>query len=259
MDCVIPTHDRPERLACTLVSLLQQSWDGPRRLFLVDNSRHDVCSAGPVRKALLALERTGWEVRHQRSAAASCTEIKLEALRCGRSPHLVLIDNDVLFTRGDTIAALDRALTAYDVGAASPVAYDIDGERAVLTPYVAAYDRHPPDACGVLEGTVALGACLAFVRADVEEVLAFWRWRLSYMEDQVLVHFLKARRGYAFLRHHTVLHWGESEAPSYEFDDLQVVRHLEDLAAEDPRFGPLLELRRELRDGADFPKAVSRR
>jgi glycosyltransferase involved in cell wall biosynthesis len=259
MDCVIPTHDRPVRLACTLASLLQQQWHGPRRLFVVDNSQHDVCSSVPVKKLLQAMRHVGWEIYHQRSQARSITEVKLQALRCGDSKYLVLIDNDVLFTRPDTIAALAQVLDTYEVGAASPVAYDVDDERAVLNPYVSAYDRYPPDARGVLEGTVALGPCMALVRSEVEEVLKFWRWSLPYMEDQVLVHFLKARRGYAYLRHHILLHCGENEVPSYHFDDGEVVRHLEALVAEDSRYLPLLALRREGRDGADLPREVVRR
>jgi len=259
VDCVIPTNDRPVRLASLLASILPQQWNGARRLFLVDNSTHDVCAHPPVSKMLVALERCGWTVEHRRSTATSCTEIKIEALHCGSDRHVVLIDNDILFTRPDTIAALDEALTRYDVAAASPVAYDLDGDRAVLTPYIDAYDRHAPDADGIVEGTVAIGACMAFVRDDLDVVLAGWTWRLPYMEDQVLAHFLKQRRGYAYVRQHMVLHWGENETPSYRFDDDEVVRHLEELNAVDGRWAALLDLRRALRDGADFPKRIVRR
>jgi hypothetical protein len=259
MDCVIPTNDRPVRLACLLASLLPQQWNGVRRLYLVDNSAHDVSAHPPVSKMVAALDRCGWTIEHLRSRATSCTEIKIEALQCGTDRHIILIDNDILFTRHDTIAALEYALTRYDVAAASPVAYDLDEDRAVLTPYIDAYDRDTPDSHGIVEGTIALGACMAFVRDDLEVVLAHWAWRLPYMEDQVLAHFLKRSRGYAYLRRHVVLHWGKNEAPAYQFDDDEVVRHLEELNAVDGRWAELLDLRRALRDGADFPKQIVRR
>jgi hypothetical protein len=259
MDCIVPTNDRPVRLACLLTSLLPQQWDGPRRLYLVDNSGQDICIRPPVSKVLSALDRCGWIIERHASTATNCMEVKVEALCCGADRHLVLIDNDILFTRSDTIAALDATLSRYDVAAASPVAYDLDADRAVLTPFIDAYDRTPPDPDGVAEGTIALGACMAFVRSDLDTILDRWEWRLPYMEDQVLGHFLKRKRGYAYLRRHVVLHWGENETPTYQFDDHEVVRHLEELNALDGRWSMLLGLRSNLRDGADFPKPVVRR
>ncbi|NEO28875.1 MAG: glycosyltransferase [Symploca sp. SIO3C6] len=255
MDCIIPTHDRPIRLACTLSSLLSQQLN-TRKLYIVDNSVNNVCQALPVQKMLNALRFMHWEIKIICSKAKSITEVKLEALHQGNSPYLVLLDNDVVFTRADTIKCLEFILEEYEVSAVSPVAYDVDGDRAVLTPYISAYDRYAPDVNGVLEGTVALGACIALTRSEVEEVLNFWKWTLPYMEDQVLIHFLKTRGGYAFLRNHTILHCGYRETPSYYFNDDEVINHLEDLVKQDVRYLKLLELRRELKDGADFPRKV---
>ena len=257
MDCVIPTDDRPERLACTLATLMLQDLDH-RRLYIVDNSRHEVCEHPQVRKVIQAMRLSGWKVHHLPDPSTTISGVKRRALSCGDHPMLMLLDNDVLFTRPDTAAALARVLEDYDVAVASPVAYDVDNDRPVLTPYVDAYDRYPADERGVLEGTVALGLCLAMRRSDVQAVLHYWCDDLPYMEDQVLVHFLKERRGYAYLRDHTVLHVGYADAPGYDFDDEAVVSYLEARHAADPAFGPLLELRRLLRDGADFPKPLRR-
>jgi hypothetical protein len=246
-------------LACTLCTILQQQLDGPRRLFLIDNSEYGIMRSLPVRKVLRALSQMGWEIEHRRSSAKTITDIKIEALGCGHSSHLVLIDNDVLFTRADTIKALRDALEQYDIAAVSPVAFDVDSDRVVLTPYIDAYDRYPANEHGLLEGTIALGTCVALARDDVKEVLRFWKWSLPYMEDQALIHFLKARRGYAYLRHHIVMHCGYDEQPSYNFDDDEVVRYLERLCVEDERYSALLGLRRELKDGADFAKGLVKR
>jgi hypothetical protein len=139
MDCVIPTNDRPSRLACTLSTLLpQQQCAGAPRLFIVDNSERGVCESIEVKKAIRALQYAGWKVVHQQSRARSITEIKMEALRCGDDPFLVLIDNDVLFLRPDTIAAMQTALERYDLAAVSPVAFDLDEDRPVLGPFTGA-------------------------------------------------------------------------------------------------------------------------
>lgn len=256
MDCVIPTNDRPSRLACTLSTLLLQQGCEPRRLYLVDNSERGVCEAIEVKKAIRALQYAGWDVVHRRSEARSITAIKMEALRCGNDPYLVLIDNDILFLRSDTVASLEAALDRYQLSAVSPVAFDLDEDRAVLGPYIDAYDRYPPNRDGLLEATVALGTCIAMNRRDVEEVLSFFRWELPYMEDQAIAHFLKQKNGYAYLRDHAVLHCGYKEQPSYVFDDLEVVQYLETLCAQEDRYCELLELRRACRDGADFPRGI---
>ena len=56
-----------------------------------------------------------------------------------------------------------------------------------------------------------------------------------------------------------ILHCGFEEQPGYVFDDEEVVRYLEGLSARDRRYGPLLALRQECRDGADFPKEIMKR
>ena len=74
-----------------------------------------------------------------------------------------------------------------------------------------------------------------------------------------LVHFLKEHRGYAFLHGHDVLHVSYAEDRSYVFDDDEVVRFLEAKVKESPAYSDLLCLRRQLLDGADFPKPLRKR
>lgn len=259
VDCVVTTHDRPVRLSCTLASLMLQQMETKRRLYLVDNSRNGVTVHPQVRKVLRSMRLSGWAVNHVRDASRTIVGVKRRALDCGVQPYLLLLDNDVLFTRPDTVQTLSRTLDAYEIGAVSPVAYDVDDDRVVLNPYVEAYDRHRSDDNGVTEGSVALGVCLAIRRSDLTPVLRYWCEDLPYMEDQILVHFLKRRRGYAYLRQHTVLHIGYAEAATYTFDDDEVVAYLTQRAAKEPGYEPLLALRRQLKDGADFPKPVERR
>lgn len=259
MDCVVPTNHRPERLACMLATLLTQQIDDERRLYLVDNSGGDIRDVRVVRKVLTALQRAGWHIEHRRSGARSVTEIKLEALRTGTAPRFALIDNDILFTRGDTLQALLRVLDGYDVAIASPVAYDLDDDRPICVYCEPGYDRYAPDANGVVESTTSFGTCMVMRRDDVEAVLREWRWQLPYLEDQVLAYFLKHRRGYACLRTHSVLHWGESEAPTYEFRFDDVIGHVRELLRDDPRWQLFLELQLANRDAVDFPKKVERR
>lgn len=236
-----------------------QDFDAPRRVYIVDNSRHDVCTHPQVCKVLRALRHSGWHIEQCRSSAKSPSEIKREALALGDSPYLVLMDNDMLFTRADTISALKSVLDEYDVAAVSPIAWDLDDDRPMLDEHAVAYDAHPVDDCGVMEGDVALGICMAIRRDDLAGAMPYWIDELPYLEDQVLGHFLKSRRGYAYLRWHSVLHVGWPEPPSYVFDDAEVVRCLEHRASLEPAYRPLLKLRRELKDGAAFSRPVRRR
>lgn len=242
-----------------LATLLIQDLVGPRRLYLVDNSRHDVCASAQVGKVLKAMRRTEWHIEHRRSSASSPSAIKREALNLGDAPYLVLMDNDMLFTRGDTLSALKTVLDEYDVAAASPIARDLDDDRPMLDEYAAAYDAHPVDDRGVMEGDVALGICMAMRRDDLTSALPYWIDELPYLEDQVLGHFLKRGRGYAYLRWHSVLHVGWHESPSYAFDDGDVVRCLERRAARESAYYHLLELRRQSKDGAGFSRPIRRR
>jgi hypothetical protein len=259
MDCVVPTNFRPARLACMLSTLLTQQLDEERRLYLIDNSGVDIRGEQAVRKTLTALQARGWDVHYRSSDARSVTGIKLEALRCGSDATLALIDNDIHFSRGDTLQALRNVLADYDVSVASPVAHDLDGDRPLCVHCEPSYDRYEPDANGVVESTTSFGTCMVLRRDDVEEVLREWRWRLPYLEDQVLGYFLKHRRGYACLRTHAILHWGESETPTYEFRFDEVIAHVRELLALDPRWQLFLELQLADRDAVDFPKKPERR
>ena len=80
-----------------------------------------------------------------------------------------------------------------------------------------------------------------------------------YLEDQILVHFLKKRRGYAYLHDHIIYHVSYAEDTNYSFDDEEVIRLLERKTAEKPEYRHLLDLRRSLKDGAEFSKPIRRR
>ncbi len=259
MDCIIPTNHRPARLACMLGTLLTQQLEGERRLHVVDNSGGDIREERAVRKMLAALAKTGWELHYRPSGARSVTEIKVEALRCGSDRVLALLDNDILFTRGDTLQSLVNVLGTYDVAIASPVAYDLDDDRPICVHCEPSYDTYTPDANGVVESTTSFGTCMVMLRDEVEAVLREWRWQLPYLEDQVLAYFLKQRRGYACLRTHHVLHWGESETPTYVFRFGEVIEHVNELLASDERWKLFLDLQLANRDAVDFPKQLERR
>jgi hypothetical protein len=259
MDCIVPTNHRPQRLACMLATLLTQQIEGERRLFLVDNSSGGIGRDHGVRKMLAAFRASGWEVEHRISSARSVTEIKVEALGCGTDPYLALIDNDILFTRGDTLQALRNILDLYDVAIASPTAFDLDLDRPICVNCEPNYDRQVPDENGVVESVVSFGTCMVMRREEMEPVIRSWRWRLPYLEDQVLAHFLKRNRGYACLRTHSLLHWGETETPTYMFHFDDVIGHIRELLADDPQWQLFLDLQLADKDGVDFPKSVERR
>lgn len=258
MDIVLPSHYRPDTLCSTLTGLLSQELGESARLVLVENGDPQVTQHPQVRKLLLALRHKSWCVEVHPCAISGVAAIKQHGMSLASSNIVVLLDNDVLFTRHDTLSRLAWVLRHYDVAVASPLAFDVDNERPVLNEYAYMYGLVLPDKSGVSEGNIALGLCLAMRREDYEQVKHLLCPELPYLEDQVLVHFLKTRRGYAFLHDHIVYHVAYTEDTSYLFDDDEVVRFLEEKAARCSEYSHLLSLRRELKDGAEFSKPLRR-
>jgi hypothetical protein len=259
IDVILPSGHRPHRLNTTLSGLLLQKIDSPKRLILVQNSGYQVAEDPQIQKLLRALCCVGWSVRLETSSKTSISAIKLASLELAEAPVVVLLDDDVIFTRHDTIEALRWVITEYDVAAVSPLAYDVDCERPVLNEYAFMYGLTKPDEYGVSEGNIALGLCICFVRKDYDQIRHLMCPDFPYMEDQVLVHFLKRLRGYAFMHRHILYHASYPEPSKYEFDDLAVVHYLEERNSKNAEYSHLLELRREERDGADFSKPICQR
>ena len=259
MDVILPTNYRPERLNSTLSSLLLQDLNDQRTLHLVDNSRQGVVCDKQISKLLVAFRRTGWKVDYVRTQLKTISRLKLQALSLGTDACITLLDNDIVFTRADTLKSLLTVLENYDVACVSPLAYDVDSERPILNGFAYMYDSVASDENGVSEGNIALGPCLCMWREDFEAVKPQWCPDLPYMEDQVLVHFLKKRRGYAFLKTHMVLHFSYAEKPTYRFDNREVLAYLESKLMTDPTLKDLRDLRSNGRDGADFPRRVMRK
>jgi len=258
VDIVLPTHYRPARLNSTLSGLLSQEMDEPARLLLVENGDSPVTQHRQVGKLLTALRHKGWRVEVHPCGESGIAAIKQHGMSLAESDVVVLLDNDVLFTRHDTLSRLAWVLLNYDVAVASPLAFDVDDERPVLNEYAYMYELVVPDEEGVSEGNIALGLCLAMVRKEYEQVMHLLCPELAYLEDQILVHFLKRRRGYAFLQDHIIYHAAYADDISYEFNDDEVVRFLEKKAAGCSEYEALLALRRDLKDGAEFSRPVRR-
>ena len=258
MDIVLPTHYRPDRLNTTLSGLLLQELHEPARLLLVENGNPPVTQHRQIGKLIAALRCKGWRVEVHPYGGSGITAIKQYGMSLVDSTIAVLVDNDVVFTRNNTLLRLEWVLRNYDVAVASPLAFDVDGERPVLNEYAYMYELVVPDEQCVSEGNIALGLCLAIVRNDYESVEHLLCPELPYMEDQILVHFLKKRRGYAFLHDHIIYHVAYAGDSSYAFDDYEVVSFLEAKAADYPEYGSLLALRRDLKDGAEFTKPIRR-
>ena len=258
MDVVLPTHYRPDRLNSTLSGLLLQELHEPARLLLVENGDPPVTQHRQIGKLIAALRSKGWRVEVHPCGESGIATIKQYGMSLVDSTSAVLVDNDVVFTRHNTLLRLEWVLQNYDVAVASPLAFDVDGERPVLNEYAYMYRLVAPDEQGVSEGNIALGLCLAIVREDYECVKHLVCPELPYMEDQILVHFLKKRRGYAFLHDQIIYHVSYAGDNSYVFDDKEVVQFLEAKAADCPEYGSLLALRRDLKDGADFSKPIRR-
>ena len=255
MDIIIPTNHRPHRLITTLSTLYTQQIDEEKRLVLVDNSREDIFSVKQIDKLLKAFRNSGWSVEQYYSKEKSISRLKKEALKKGQNNLVALIDNDILFTRPDTLTSLAKVLREYDVACVSPLGYELDDERPVLNEFAHMYDQVLFDENGVGEGNIALGFFLMMNREDYLKNRQYWCDDLPYMEDQVLVHFLKKNRGYAFLNH-AIYHIAYDEKPTYVFNDEEVIQYLEKKGED---YSNLLKLRRERKDGAEFSKPIQRK
>jgi hypothetical protein len=258
MDIVLPTNYRPDRLNSTLSGLVLQTLCEPARLLLVENGDPPVTRHHQIDKLIAVLRSKGWHIEVHPCNESGIAAIKQYGMSLVDSSIAILVDNDVVFTRHDTLLRLGWVLRNYDVAVASPLAFDIDGERPVLNEYAYMYGLVVPDEQGVSEGNIALGLCLAIVREDYECIKHLLCPGLPYLEDQILVHFLKKRRGYAFLHDHIIYHVAYAGDNSYVFDDNEVVRFLEGKATGCMEYGSLLALRRDLKDGAEFSKPIRR-
>jgi len=259
MDVIIASHDRPQRLAATLGSLISQEVSEKLHLFIVDSSCEGLLRHKPLEKILKVFETRGWTITIDRTTLRTISEIKYFALQQGQDEHLVAIDNDVLFTRSDTLQAILEVLTYYDVAAVSPIAFDADDERPILKNDEYLYYVSQPDGNGVAEGLAALGLCIGMNRTDLQSVIHFWCCDFPYMEDQVLIHFLKKRRGYAHLHSHVVYHLSVNETPSYVFDKEEVLKYFSDRALYEKEFREIVDLRKQDLDAAAFRKPLERR
>ena len=255
MDVVLVSNDRPRRLAATLGSLLAQEINEERRLFLIDNGAAAHSSPSFV-SILRAFQRIGWSVNVLTTHLDTISRVKHFAYSQATDEIVIALDNDVLFTRADTLSAMAETLRGYNVAAVSPLAYDIDDQRPILANDQHYYSEVTPDSNGVAEGLTALGLCLGFRRSDFMAVRKFWCQDFPYMEDQILVHFLKQRRGYAHLHNHVVYHVSIAETPSYVFDHDEVIAYLTRRAQKQPEYQPLLELRMSGEDAAAFRREV---
>lgn len=259
MDIIVTSNERPLRLMATLGSLLSQERTGPWRLLLVDNSEHGLLRHHAVAHLLSAFRRAGWRAEHRRTDLQLIPQLKRYGLSLATSELVTFLDADTVFLRGDTLATMEQTIRKYDVAAVSPLAYDASDERAVLAADSYLYDLEEPDDAGVAEGLTALGLCLLLARSDVLPVMHLWCDELPYFEDQILVHFLKKRRGYAHIMRHQVMHLGVSAGASYEFDDQEILRLLAEKAAADPAYSELLTLRTAGLDGACVRQALRKR
>ena len=256
MDIIIPTNYRPHRLITTLSSLFLQDLSGQNRLVIIDNSGEDIFKIKQIQKLITAFRTKGYTVETLYSTYRSISKIKKEALEKATHSTIALLDNDLLFTRADTLSALEHVLNSYEIAGVSPLGYELDHEKKVLNEYSHKYDEIEYDENGVGEGNIALGFFLMLNKDEVNKNIEYWCDDLPYMEDQILVHFLKKSKGYAYLRGHIVYHIAYDENPSYIFNEEDVVSYLE---KKGPRYQDLLDLRKYGKDGAEFNKQIKRK
>ncbi len=258
MDVIIVSNNRPQRLAATLGTVLIQSVNEDKRLILIDNSMGVIVQSKPISKLLEAFKLEGWEVSVRETDLKTISQVKHYAYQQGNDEIVIAIDNDVLFVRHDTLASMAWALRHYEIGAVSPLAYDIDNERPILGNDQHYYHESTPDENGVAEGLTALGLCLGFRRCDLDYAMRYWCLDFPYLEDQIIVHFIKRRRGYAHLHRHIIYHVSIDEQPSYVFCDEIILAYLEEKAKHSAEYMDILHLRQQGEDAAAFAKAVVR-
>jgi hypothetical protein len=233
-----------------------QELDGPKRLVIVDNSKKNICSIKQIQKLFKAFEKQYWQIDVYSSKEKSISKLKKEALEKAQHNIVALIDNDILFTKPNTLSSLRNVLNEYDISCISPLGYELDNEKPVLNEYSYMYDDIKYDENEVGEGTIALGFFLMLKRKDYLLNKVYYCDDFPYMEDQILVHFLKKHRGYAYLRNQIVYHIAYAENSTYSFDNEQVIRYLESKGDE---YSDLLALRKESKDGAEFSKPIRRK
>lgn len=253
MDIIIPTNYRPHRLITTLTSLYLQKLNGKNNLILVTNGKKNVLKIKQIKKLIKAFKRKGYTVTCKTTKQKSISRIKKYALKFAKQETIVLMDNDILFTRCDTLKTLEKILKIYDIGCISPLGYELDNEHPVLNDFKHRYNSVKYDVNGVGEGKIALGFLLVIKRSDLKKNIKYWCNDLPYMEDQILVHFLKKNHGYAYLKNHMVYHIAYREKPKYVFNNIEIINYL---GKKGPEFKDLLNLRKKHKDGADFDKGV---
>ena len=256
MDIIITTNYRPNRLLTVLSTLFLQNLSDEKRLVILDNSRKNICSIKQIDKILKAFKKHNWEVEIYYSNETSISKLKKEALDKSKDEYIALIDNDIMFTRHDTLEKLKNVLINYEVACVSPLGYELDDEHPILNEYAHLYNEVLYDENGVGEGIVALGCFLVIRRSEYLKIEKFYCNDFPYMEDQILVHFLKKNKGYAYLKNHIIYHIGYSEKPTYRFDEEYVIKYLE---SKDENYKELLKLRIKRKDGAQFSKPIIKR
>ena len=259
MDIIIPTNYRPDRLNTTLSSLLIQNISGEKGLYLIDNGQDSILENKQIVKLIKVFKKSGWSVNYYRLSPSTISHIKHYALSLGSDEYVCLIDNDMIFTRNDTLSQLQDVLEQYDVAAVSPLAYEVDNERQVLNEYIYMYDLVKEDSYGVSEGNIALGICICLRRSEYLKIRHLMCVDFPYMEDQVLVHFLKKIKGYAFLKTHYVFHFSYADDITYVFNDKDVEKYFHEKSKKDKRYEDLYKLRLDRLDGAQFNKPVGTR
>lgn len=256
MDVIIPTDYRPNRLISTLSSLITQNMpEKSNRLVMVNNGEPDVFKYPHFLKLLQSFKRLNWEIELVYSKYNSISQHKYFALSHIKSENVALLDCDILFTNSDTLSDLSAALDEYQIAAISPLGYEVDEEKPVLNEYAHLYSETEVDSNGICDGLVALGFFIVFKKADFDTVSKFWCHDLPYMEDQILIHFMKKHKGYAYHTKHVVYHLSYKEDMCYVFDDDEVVRYLSGKGQE---YYDLLQLRKAEKDGAHFIKSVKK-
>lgn len=253
MDIIIPTNHRPLRLTSTLSSLLTQIIPQHKRLVLVNNSEPDILINPHIKKLLNAFIKCGWLVETYYSKYKTISLHKKYSLSFIKSDKVVLMDNDLLFTRPDTILELSKALDTYLISCISPLGYELDDDKPVLNNYSYMYNKTEADENGICDGLVALGCFLFFNSNDYYAVADKWCDDLPYMEDQILVHFLKKHKGYAYHKKHIVYHLSYKNDNCYDFNDADVIDYL---SKKGDAYKDLLNLRIALKDGAEFEKKI---
>lgn len=259
MDIVIPTCGRELRLSATLSSIAAQLEGLFGRITILCNNGFSVSSSSVLRKILRAIEASGWTVDVAETRANTISTIKQEAIALSTDDLLMLVDEDVLFLKPGTVTALARGLEILSADAISPIGFEVDDDRPILNDFAVEYGCCEFKEGVYTEGRVALGMCILMTAAGREVALKHWCTDLPYMEDQIILHFIKKASNYLWCHSHPVVHLSSYEDQAYIFDDSEVVRYLETLCIERPEYGHLLELRRTASDGVAFRKVVTRR